>query len=191
MRTVRKRRSSALITTVALIASGCAVLAVAACDSPYTPRTIEVTVPSGATFDSVLDTLVIRGVVVAKRRFRFYARLTGADRRIRAGSYGLVPGAPWSEILDSLTSGRVMTFGMTIPEGFTIADMAIFPWCRLHGRQGQGLDDFPNVKRWFEAVAARPAVAKDMARLEDKADRTKWDAQSWPNLFGAEQYRRR
>ena len=37
---------------------------------------------------------------------------------------------------------------------FTIADMAIFPWCRLHGRQGQSLDDFPNVKRWFEAVAA-------------------------------------
>jgi hypothetical protein len=34
-------------------------------------------------------------------------------------------------------------------------------------------------------------VAKDMARLEDKADRTKWDAQSWSNLFGAEQYRRR
>ena len=74
---------------------------------------------------------------------------------------------------------------------FTIADMAIFPWCRLHRRQGQSLDDFANIKRWFQAVAARPAVAKDMARLEDKADQTKWDAESWSNLFGAEQYRRR
>ena len=72
-----------------------------------------------------MDTLVTRGVVVAKRRFRFYARVTGADRRIRAGSYALVPGAPWGEILEALTSGRMMTFGMTIPEGFTIADMAL------------------------------------------------------------------
>ncbi len=124
MRTVRRRRPSALLTTVTLISSGLAVLAVAACGSQDAPRTIEVTVPSGATFDSVLDTLVTREVVVAKRRFRFYARLTGADRRIRAGSYGLVPGTPWREILEVLTSGRVMTFGMTIPEGFTIADMA-------------------------------------------------------------------
>ena len=125
MRAVQKRRPSALLTTIALIASGCAVLGMAACDSEDPPRTIEVTVPTGTTFDSVLDTLVTRGVVVAKRRFRFYARVTGADRRIRAGSYALVPGAPWGEILEALTSGRMMTFGMTIPEGFTIADMAL------------------------------------------------------------------
>ena len=32
---------------------------------------------------------------------------------------------------------------------YSIADMAIFPWCRLHGRQGQKLEDHPNVLRWF------------------------------------------
>ena len=91
------------------------------------------------------------------------------------------------QVLNSRLDGRAFVAAGE----FTIADMAIFPWRRLHGRQGQSLDDFPNIKRWFEAVAARPAVAKDMARLEDKADRTKWDAQSWSNLFGTEQYRRR
>ena len=125
MRAAQRRRPSVLLTTIALIASGCAVLGMAACGSEDAPRTIEVSVPAGTTFDSVLDTLVTRGVVVAKRRFRFYARVTGADRRIRAGSYALVPGAPWGEILEALTSGRVMTFSMTIPEGFTIADMAL------------------------------------------------------------------
>ena len=74
---------------------------------------------------------------------------------------------------------------------YTIADIAIFPWCRLHGRQGQDLADFANVRRWFEAIAARPAVAGDMAKLEDKADRTEWTEERWSNLFGAEQYRRR
>ncbi len=70
---------------------------------------------------------------------------------------------------------------------YSIADMAIFPWCRLHGRQGQRIEDFPNVKRWFEAVAARPAVAKDMVRLADKAG--EFTEESWSNLFGAEQYK--
>jgi GST-like protein len=72
---------------------------------------------------------------------------------------------------------------------YSIADMAIFPWCRLYARQGLRIEDFPNVKRWFEVVAARPAVAKDMKKLEDKAG--DFNEESWSNLFGAEQYRRR
>ncbi len=72
---------------------------------------------------------------------------------------------------------------------YSIADMAIFPWCRLHRRQRQRIEDFPNVKRWFDTVAARPAVAGDMAKLEDKAG--DFDAESWSTLFGAEQYKRR
>ncbi len=72
---------------------------------------------------------------------------------------------------------------------YTIADMAIFPWCRLHERQGQNLDDFPNVKRWFDQVAARPAVAKDMDKLEDIVE--EFDEETWAASFGAEQYKRR
>jgi UPF0755 protein len=94
-----------------------------ACGMDEPAEAIEVTVPAGAAFDSVLDTLVDRGVVAGRRRFRFYARVTGADRRIRSGSYALAPGASWGEILETLTSGTMMTFGLTIPEGFTIADM--------------------------------------------------------------------
>jgi len=68
---------------------------------------------------------------------------------------------------------------------YTIADMAIFPWCRLYERQGQNIDDFPNVKRWFEKVASRPAVAKDMGRLEDVVG--EWDKESWEVSFGGRQ----
>ncbi len=75
--------------------------------------------------------------------------------------------------------------------GYSIADMAIFPWCRLHGRQGQRLEDYPNVLRWFGAIAARPAVAGDMERLTDTADQWEWNEENWSNMFGAEQYRKR
>lgn len=41
---------------------------------------------------------------------------------------------------------------------YSIADMACYPWIVPYERQGQKLEDFPNLKRWFEAIAARPAV---------------------------------
>ena len=72
---------------------------------------------------------------------------------------------------------------------YTIADMAIFPWCRLHARQNQDLDDFPSVKRWFDMIAARPAVAGDMETLEDIVEG--FDKDSWDAAFGDEQYKRR
>jgi GST-like protein len=87
-------------------------------------------------------------------------------------------------VLDRRLAGRSYVAGE-----YSIADMAIFPWCRLYARQGLRIEDFPNVKRWFEVVAARPAVAKDMKKLEDKAG--DFNEESWSNLFGAEQYRRR
>ena len=72
---------------------------------------------------------------------------------------------------------------------YTIADMAIFPWCRLHPRQQQDLNDFPNVKRWYEQLSARPAVARDIAMSEDVAG--DWSPESWDAVFGPTQYRKR
>jgi GST-like protein len=43
---------------------------------------------------------------------------------------------------------------------YSIADMACWPWIVLHKNQGQDLDEFPNVKRWFETIRARPAVQR-------------------------------
>src|SRR5207344_3500074 len=43
---------------------------------------------------------------------------------------------------------------------YSIADMAAYPWVVPHERQGQNLSDFPHVKRWFEAIKARPATIR-------------------------------
>ena len=46
---------------------------------------------------------------------------------------------------------------------YSIADIATFPWAARHEWQGIELGDFPHLKRWYDAVAARPAVARGMA----------------------------
>lgn len=43
---------------------------------------------------------------------------------------------------------------------YSIADMACYPWVVPHQRQGQNLDDFPHLKRWFNAIAARAATIR-------------------------------
>ena len=51
-----------------------------------------------------------------------------------------------------------------IAGALSIADMACYPWIVPHERQGQNLDDFPNIKRWFGAIKARPAVVTAYAK---------------------------
>ena len=43
---------------------------------------------------------------------------------------------------------------------YSIADMASYPWIVPYERQGQKLEDFPNLKRWFDAIAAQPSTKR-------------------------------
>jgi GSH-dependent disulfide-bond oxidoreductase len=48
-------------------------------------------------------------------------------------------------------------------EEYSIADIATYPWVARHEWHRVELAQFPNVKRWYDEVGARPAVAKGMA----------------------------
>jgi GSH-dependent disulfide-bond oxidoreductase len=50
---------------------------------------------------------------------------------------------------------------------YSIADMASYPWVVPYERQGQKIQDFPNLKRWFEAIRARPAVERAYAKAKE------------------------
>ena len=50
---------------------------------------------------------------------------------------------------------------------YSIADMASYPWIVPYERQGQDLNNFPHVKRWFETIKARPATEKAYALAKE------------------------
>jgi GST-like protein len=63
-------------------------------------------------------------------------------------------------VLDRRLADRAFVAGAD----YSIADMAAYPWIVPHEKQGQDLADFPNLKRWFAAIAARPATVAAYAR---------------------------
>jgi len=67
---------------------------------------------------------------------------------------------------------------------YSIADMACYPWVVPHARQQQNLDDFPHLKRWFETIAARPAVERAYAVAKTVNARPTVDEQAKKVLFG-------
>jgi GST-like protein len=74
---------------------------------------------------------------------------------------------------------------------YTIADIAIMPWLRTYERQGVAIDQYPHVKRWFDALNARPAVQRGLNVLADIKRPPPTDPQVRENLFGNTQYQKR
>lgn len=72
-------------------------------------------------------------------------------------------------------------------QDYSIADIACWPWVRAARAIEIELADYPNVKRWFKAIDARPAVKKG-AELSIKdaslAGKPRLNAEQWSNLFG-------
>jgi GSH-dependent disulfide-bond oxidoreductase len=78
-----------------------------------------------------------------------------------------------------------------LADDYSIADMAVFPWLRPYERQGQKLEDFPNLKRWFETINARPAVQQGLQLQQDNVRKGPMDEKTKEVLFGATQYEKR
>ncbi len=71
---------------------------------------------------------------------------------------------------------------------YSLADIATFPWVRNPDRRGIDLDDYPAVKRWHDAIAARPAVQRGVAVLADNQRRGAMTDEERENMFGNKQF---
>jgi UPF0755 protein len=107
-----ERRNASWLLTLALLACG-------------TNSSAErVTLPPGASFAAVTDTLAAHGVVGSRFWFTLMARVRGADRSVRAGVYEFAPGLSAWKVLDILEAGDEIATRFTVPEGLTIPEVS-------------------------------------------------------------------
>jgi GST-like protein len=71
-----------------------------------------------------------------------------------------------------------------IAQDYSIADMACYPWVVPYERQRQKLEEFPNLKRWFEAIRARPAVVRAYEKGKQVNSQPTVDDEARKFLFG-------
>jgi UPF0755 protein len=105
-----------------------AVAMLGACGSGGDPsladgEPIRFTIPAGASFSAVTDTLVARDLVSNALGFRLYARYKKLDRNVKPGVYETAPGQSWEALLEKLVRGDIIRMTVVVPEGWTLAQI--------------------------------------------------------------------
>ena len=93
--------------------------------------------------------------------------------------------------LYGVLEGRLAESAHLGGEHLSIADIAVFPWLRSHENQGVDMADFPNVKRWFDEINARPAVERGLQVLADRRRSGPISDEAREVMFGQRQYQQR
>ena len=90
-------------------------------------------------------------------------------------------------VLDKQLQGKDYICG-----DYSIADMAIFPWVILYERQGQRLEDTPDMKRWIDRMKERPAVRAGVDHKKEwRRPPEEMDEETRSVMFGAKQFAKR
>ena len=114
------RRVAGRLATIA----GVSLAATLAACGPGTGAPARVTIPPRASMRVAAESLSKAGIIKFPRLFRVYASVRGGDRTIRAGTYALHKDAGWGFVLGELRSGRAIIHVVTIPEGFSLPQIA-------------------------------------------------------------------
>jgi len=83
-----------------------------------------VSIPPGKGFYDIASRLQSAGIISDSTKFGRFARIKGSDKKIRAGEYALSPAMTSEAILNTLVNGKVRLHQITIPEGYTVEQIA-------------------------------------------------------------------
>ena len=168
--------AAAALAVAALLGAGAYTLtqALAPVASEAEPALFEV--PRGASLQAIAERLEAEGLIRNARAVEILARYRGLGNAMRAGEYRLSPTSTPGEILEALATGRVATYEVAVPEGFTAAMIAerleaadlaeaaeFLAWVRdpasagTHGVEGTSLEGylFPETYRFPRGLTAR------------------------------------
>lgn len=100
------------------------LLLAAACGPAAGAPREKVYLAEGLGFRAVTDSLANHGIVGNRTWFRLVARVSGLDRKVRSGLYEFPQGERALTVLRTLAAGRALSVRLTIPEGYTLLDIA-------------------------------------------------------------------
>jgi UPF0755 protein len=171
---------AAALALAVLVGAGAYALLEALAPVASEARPVIFQVPRGATLQAIAERLEGEGLIRNAAAVEILARYRGLGNALKAGEYRLSPASTPQEILDDLALGRVVTYEVVVPEGFTaamiarrleaadLADGAEFlAWVRdpasaaAHGVEGTSLEGylFPETYRIPRGLTIRETAA--------------------------------
>lgn len=114
-----------LMIVIAVIFSG--IVGVSIYRQVYQKQTaadIEVVIPKGSSMGVVAELLAREGVIKSPRTFTMYGRFRRAGSKLHAGIYDFPAGLTMADVLTMIVKGEVKRYRFTIPEGFSVRDIA-------------------------------------------------------------------
>lgn len=125
---IKKGRLGVLIIAAAVIIFGAVMLyqniySTKACDASNVETTV-FEIKSGASTKAIASSLKENGLIRSDRAFVHYVKKSGNDGKLRTGSYSLSPSMSIEEITEKFLKGIGETKKFTIPEGYTLKDIA-------------------------------------------------------------------
>ncbi len=91
---------------------------------PVGNKNIEIAVPKGATFRHAIEIFYKEGVIRDKNLFLFIGRISGLDRKIRAGYYSIYKSMNSLDLLRILRKGQIIEYEITVVEGDSLREVA-------------------------------------------------------------------
>jgi peptidoglycan lytic transglycosylase G len=128
------KRLKRLVIILVILSAGCGAAAVGLwidmvhfAHRPSGPQDIQhvLVVAPHETFDRLAARLKQNDIISSRWRFKLLARVRGDDKRLKAGEYALSARLTPVQILDTLVEGKVLLHRLTIPEGYTVEQIAV------------------------------------------------------------------
>ena len=91
---------------------------------PASEEIIDIDIESGSGTTKIAKTLEDAGIIRSANIFKFKTKFNGLDGKYQAGHYSLSPSMTMEEIMEALQSGKLLETSFTIPEGYTLAQVA-------------------------------------------------------------------
>lgn len=97
-------------------------------------------IEQGTSLAGIVSLLDDRDLIRSPLAFKIYVRMTGKAGKMQAGAFAISPSQSVGEIVDVIATGKSEEFNVTIPEGYTVADIDALLASKGLGKPGDIID---------------------------------------------------